>query len=280
MACLLSALLRRGAGLDATAPAGAGHAVGRHRRRPWSSCASRVEQLEARLAYARAHRPPSGMTTVASPSAVVLLTRRLRVRRTSTRAAPSVRGVGRHRHRSLTPTVHPLRPHHRRAHLLVGFRWSRGRGRVQPLLVAARPVTGAATACAEPGCPNVATERGRCRLPTGAGDRRPARAATAPSTSASGRASLAAHPTCACGAPATTVHHTRHDAGAAGGLDERYWQPACLACNSSEAARWRPPPRARFPDPGDCRRAPPRGASGIPGWPRTPWSPARPDRGL
>jgi len=52
---------------------------------------------------------------------------------------------------------------------------------------------------------------------------------------------LRTHRSCACGAPATTVHHVRHDQATLAGLDERYWQAMCGPCNSREGAAWARP---------------------------------------
>lgn len=98
----------------------------------------------------------------------------------------------------------------------------------------------AATVCAEPSCPAVTIRNGRC----GRHQRK------RPSSTQLGYgywyqrkrpAFLATHPTCQmCGRrPATTVHHTRHDAASEQGLDTRYWQAACVHCNASDGARFR-----------------------------------------
>jgi 5-methylcytosine-specific restriction protein A len=104
----------------------------------------------------------------------------------------------------------------------------------------------ALTVCAEPHCPHVAVDRGRCRQHQQRG-----------TTSQRGYGSayqrqraryLREHPTCiTCGQPATTVHHVNHDASTPAGLDQRRWQPMCLTCNSREAAGWGHPPKPPAP---------------------------------
>jgi len=96
----------------------------------------------------------------------------------------------------------------------------------------------AATVCAEPECPAIATHGGRCAQHQ--------RQRPTTTTTAAGygwryqqqrAAFLASRPICQmCGArPATTVHHLRHDAATPAGLDTTFWVAACMSCNVVEA---------------------------------------------